>query len=199
MPWWCPRSRRWRARRRREAACAQVDVSSTGSIATLSESRARVGKWLRPPPRSSRGGGRNHFPTRESRRRGPSRQRLCKASRARDFPGPALSLRGAMPMGIRAWLSRLGAALGRLWRGLREGRGLSVAELARRLDMPEARLSLNPTYQPRQIPKRSGGTRLLHVPEDDLKDLQRRILRRLLKRLRCHAAARGFQPGESIV
>ncbi|MBI1913545.1 MAG: TIGR03067 domain-containing protein [Planctomycetes bacterium] len=32
-----------------------------------------------------------------------------------------------------------------------------------------------------------------------MKDLQRRILRRLLKRLRCHAAARGFQPGESIV
>src|SRR5436305_4894164 len=102
-------------------------------------------------------------------------------------------------MGIRTWLGRLGTALRRLWRGLREGRGLSVAELARRLDVPEARLSRNPTYQPRQIPKRSGGTRLLHVPDDELKDLQRRILRRLLKRLRCHPAARGFQPGESIV
>ncbi len=102
-------------------------------------------------------------------------------------------------MGIRAWLGRLAAALRRLWRGLREGRGLGVAELARRLGVPEARLSLKPVYQPRQIPKRSGGTRLLHVPTDDLKDLQRKILRRLLKRLRCHPAAKGFQPGESIV
>jgi len=102
-------------------------------------------------------------------------------------------------MGIRAWLGRLLSTLRRLWRGLREGRGLGVAELARRLGVPESRLSLKPAYQPRPIPKRSGGTRLLHVPDDDLKDLQRKILRRLLKRLRCHPAARGFQAGESIV
>jgi RNA-directed DNA polymerase len=102
-------------------------------------------------------------------------------------------------MGIRAWLGRLASALRRLWQGFREGRGLGVAELARRLGVPESRLSLTPSYQARQVPKRSGGTRLLHVPDDDLKDLQRRILRRLLKRLRCHPAAKGFQPGESIV
>ncbi len=101
-------------------------------------------------------------------------------------------------MGIARWLGRVAAAVGRLWRGLWGDDGLGVAELARRLGAPEEALSRTPRYEPRHIPKR-GGTRLLHVPDDDLKTLQRRILRRLLKRLRCHPAAKGFQPGESIV
>jgi uncharacterized protein (TIGR03067 family) len=102
-------------------------------------------------------------------------------------------------MGILSWLKRLGAALRRLWGRAREGKGLGVGELARRLGVPEERLSLSPVYRACPVRKRGGGTRLLHVPEDELKDLQRRILRRLLKRLRCHPAAKGFQPGESIV
>jgi RNA-directed DNA polymerase len=88
----------------------------------------------------------------------------------------------------------------RLWRFLRDGTGFDVAELARRLDVPAEQLQeIQPSYQPRQIPKRSGGKRLLFVPSNELKALQRRLLRRLLKRLRCHPAARGFQRGESIV
>src|SRR5262245_16016428 len=199
MPWWCSRYRRWRARRRRDTACAQVDVSSTGSIKTSSGESGAV--W---------GSGCDHLPARrvevvattsplrESRRRGPPPAPL-QGVPGPGLPGPGSFSAGIAPMGIRAWLGRLAAALRRLWRGLREGRSLSVAELARRLGVPEDRLALKPAYQPREIPKRSGGTRLLHVPSDDLKDLQRTILRRLLKRLRCHPAAKGFQPGESIV
>ena len=38
---------------------------------------------------------------------------------------------------------------------------------------------LRPGYQQRRIPKRSGGWRLLSVPDDDLKAMQRRLLRQL--------------------
>lgn len=74
-----------------------------------------------------------------------------------------------------------------------------VADLARRLDVPEERLrAFTPRYREVRIPKRSGGTRLLHVPDDATKELQRRILRRLLTRLRAHPAAFGFERGRSI-
>ena len=88
----------------------------------------------------------------------------------------------------------------RFWRWLREGSGFDVAELARRLDLPAAQLQgFRTKYHRQQIPKRSGGQRVLAIPSDELKALQRRLLRRLLKRLRCHPAAKGFQPGQSIV
>jgi uncharacterized protein (TIGR03067 family) len=97
------------------------------------------------------------------------------------------------------WFRFLWGPLLRLWRWLRDGSGFDVEELARRLGVSVEELhTLEPTYQPRQIPKRSGGMRLLYIPDEMLKALQRRMLRRLLKRLRCHPAARGFQPGESI-
>jgi RNA-directed DNA polymerase len=97
------------------------------------------------------------------------------------------------------WFRFLWDPLLRLWRWLRDGSGFDVEELARRLGIPAELLqAFVPEYQPRQIPKRSGGKRLLFIPDEKLKALQRRILRRLLKRLRCHSAARGFQPGESI-
>ena len=44
-------------------------------------------------------------------------------------------------MGIRAWLARLGAALTRLWLRLWHGRGGSINDLARRLNVPEATLT----------------------------------------------------------
>ena len=80
------------------------------------------------------------------------------------------------------------------------GRGHDVDELARRLGIEEAQLrNFQPRYREFTIPKRSGGTRRILAPEDDLKVLQRTILRRLLRRLKVHAAAMGFERGRSIV
>jgi len=80
------------------------------------------------------------------------------------------------------------------------GRGHTVAELARRLDVDQAQLRrIQPRYRPFTIPKRSGGTRRILAPDRELKDLQRRVLRRLLTRLRVHPAAMGFERGRSIV
>lgn len=80
------------------------------------------------------------------------------------------------------------------------GKGHGVDELARRLDVPAAGLrAVRPAYREFRIPKRSGGTRQILAPEDSLKALQRRILRRLLARLRSHPAAHGFERGRSIV
>src|SRR5690606_32384632 len=77
---------------------------------------------------------------------------------------------------------------------------LSVGELAHRLEMPEADLRAAPLdYHTFQAPKRRGGVRTLHAPNAALKQLQRRILHRLLRRLRAHPAATGFERGHSIV
>src|SRR5205807_1123657 len=81
-----------------------------------------------------------------------------------------------------------------------KGKGHGVAELARRLGAAEAELrAVHPVYRSFHIAKRSGGTRLILAPDERLKALQRRIVRRLLRRLRCHAAATGFEHGRSIV
>jgi retron-type reverse transcriptase len=87
-----------------------------------------------------------------------------------------------------------------LWR-LLPGRGLGVAELARRLDLPAAELTaLRPAYRRFEVAKRSGhGRRTLLAPEPALKHVQRRILRRLLALLVSHPAARGFERRASIV
>jgi hypothetical protein len=89
-------------------------------------------------------------------------------------------------MGLLSWL---------LW-----GRGHGLSELARRLDMDRRELrQFQPRYRQFTIPKRSGGTRRIQAPLDELKALQRRILRRILARLRIHPAAHGFERGKSIV
>jgi retron-type reverse transcriptase len=54
-------------------------------------------------------------------------------------------------------------------------------------------------YMTLNIPKRSGGYRKLSVPKANLKLIQRRIHKRLLRRLRTHPMATGFEPGLSIV
>jgi len=80
------------------------------------------------------------------------------------------------------------------------GKGHSVEELARRLDMPLNELrAFQPNYREFEIPKRSGGTRRILAPDNSTKTLQRRILHRLLGRLRSHPAAHGFEKGRSIV
>lgn len=79
-------------------------------------------------------------------------------------------------------------------------RGLSTAELARRLDISLQELqSISIDYVEAFIPKRSGGTRRLLVPSHELKAVQRRILRRVLAKLTVHPAVAGFEEGQSIV
>jgi retron-type reverse transcriptase len=78
--------------------------------------------------------------------------------------------------------------------------GMPVTELARRLDVPLTSVQQTPIrYHTFTVPKRSGKTRRFDAPDPSLKELQRRILHRLLKRLRTHPAAVGFESGLSIV
>jgi RNA-directed DNA polymerase len=75
----------------------------------------------------------------------------------------------------------------------------TVDELARRLGMsPAALRESRVEYRTFSIPKRAGGERWLAAPSHDLKALQRTILRRLLRRLKAHPAATGFERGQSI-
>ncbi|MEM7233686.1 MAG: reverse transcriptase family protein [Planctomycetota bacterium] len=88
----------------------------------------------------------------------------------------------------------------RHWLRAKFGRGLGVAELARRLQVEEVDLrKLEPYYRKERIPKRRGGERELHVPDRETKELQRRILHLLLAKLRTHDSCCGFEPGRSIV
>lgn len=92
----------------------------------------------------------------------------------------------------------LGGFLRRLFAG--PGQGRDVDELARRLGMSADELgAVRPTYREFTVAKRSGGKRVIAAPADDLKSLQRRILRRLLTRLESHPAVTGFVKGRSIV
>jgi RNA-directed DNA polymerase len=77
--------------------------------------------------------------------------------------------------------------------------GLVLEELARRLKMsPEELSQVAPNYRELKLPKKSGGTRTIHAPDDNLKNLQRTILRRVLGGLSAHPAAMGFERGQSI-
>ena len=89
-------------------------------------------------------------------------------------------------MGFLSWL---------LW-----GPGHGLGELARRLGMhPREIRRFQGGYREFSVPKRTGGTRRILAPDDEFKELQRRILRRLLARLRAHPAVHGFERGRSIV
>lgn len=89
-------------------------------------------------------------------------------------------------MGFFSWL---------LW-----GPGRDLGELARRLGVERRTLRrFQVGYREFTIPKRGGGTRRILAPDDELKGLQRQILRRLLTRLRAHPAVHGFERGRSIV
>lgn len=93
---------------------------------------------------------------------------------------------------MAGWLSRL--------LGGGPGKGLTVEDLAKRLGMTADELRAAPVaYKSFTIPKRSGGNRTIHAPEKSLKELQRRLLYRLLVRLKCHPSATGFERRYSIV
>jgi len=50
-------------------------------------------------------------------------------------------------------------------------------------------------YHTLEIPKRRGGTRLLHVPKKRLKEVQRHLLKNLIGKIPVHAATRAFRRG----
>jgi RNA-directed DNA polymerase len=55
------------------------------------------------------------------------------------------------------------------------------------------------SYTKFEIPKKSGGVRILNAPNDSLKKLQRKIHYSFLKSLKPHSSCRGFAQGQSIV
>lgn len=92
------------------------------------------------------------------------------------------------------------ATIRNCWKWLCHGKGHDVNELSRRLGIEPALLRLARTdYWWHSVPKRHGGTRVLHSPNPELKQIQRRLLRRLFARLKVHPAAKGFRRGESTV
>ncbi|MCH7688110.1 MAG: hypothetical protein IH899_15755, partial [Planctomycetes bacterium] len=94
----------------------------------------------------------------------------------------------------------IGKLLKRLFERIIHGRGYGIAELTRRLGIDEKELrAVEPTYYEFTISKRSGGVRRIAAPDPELKQIQRRVLQRLLRRLRSHPAATGFERGKSIV
>ncbi len=98
------------------------------------------------------------------------------------------------------WLKFSFAGTMRGWLRMKLGGRYTIDEIARRLDLPVDELkNFEPSYRVAVIPKRSGGTRQLLIPDDATKRLQRRLLQRVLRKLRAHPAAVGFECGKSIV
>lgn len=80
------------------------------------------------------------------------------------------------------------------------GQRLDMEELARRLGITSDVLhQIQPHYQRYKIPKRSGGFREIMAPVPPLKEIQRKILRRVLSRLKSHPHARAYEKNHSIV
>lgn len=94
-----------------------------------------------------------------------------------------------------------------LWRTIRRtllGGGTEghdrLEDLAEWLEMaPEQVRAIEPRYRTFDVPKRSGGHRTIDAPDDATKEIQRRILHRVLAGLRAHPAVHGFEEGRSIV
>jgi hypothetical protein len=83
------------------------------------------------------------------------------------------------------------------WLGLRMGQ---VAWLVHRFcDAPRPETEAAAHYHFRWIKKRRGGMRLIESPKRTLKTVQHKILREVLKNVRPHSSAHGFEPGRSIL
>lgn len=88
------------------------------------------------------------------------------------------------------------------------GRGLpfifNVAHLADFLGLKDDKLQMlikgkDNYYHSFYIPKSNGGRRLISAPSDDLKGIQRDILRSILDRVPIHPSANGFKRKKSII
>ncbi|MFT3707795.1 MAG: reverse transcriptase family protein [Archangium sp.] len=91
-------------------------------------------------------------------------------------------------LGLPQWLSPADVA---------KGLGLSIPQL-RWLSF-HAEATAKPHYAYFEIPRRSGGTRLLSAPHAKLKAVQRKILDELLVKVPLEPEAHGFVKGRSIV
>jgi len=77
---------------------------------------------------------------------------------------------------------------------------VGLSELAKCLSLSEDDLSsFRIRYSRHLIPKKNGRSRELFVPSNDLKVIQARFYKRLLRRLPCHQAVKGFRRGCSFV
>jgi len=75
-----------------------------------------------------------------------------------------------------------------------------LGELASRSGLSADVLRIaRPTYRTVRVPKRSGGERVLRVPDVGTKAIQRHLLHGVLDRVPIHEAAHGFARGRSIV
>lgn len=80
-----------------------------------------------------------------------------------------------------------------------KGEGRGIDQLVSRIETNWNELrSFEPAYSTALIAKRRGGTRRLSIPDRQTKQLQRRILKKLLAKLKTHPCAMGFDPGVSI-
>ncbi len=125
---------------------------------------------------------------------------------ALDLPGQVVlfGLASVLLTAFSAWLfsryQRVTNANLSHWLRARRGKGMGIAELAKRLGVAEDELrNIDISYHEAYIPKRNGGSRRLLIPNEKLKRLQRLILHRLLARLRTHPAVTGFEANLSIV
>lgn len=144
------------------------------------------------------------------RRPGPAGPLETQETQIASVSKTAVRRRGVDRRRAREFLSFTGDAivwtilrrlLGLRPKGARPARAdLSAERLAELIGVALNDLSaLKPEYHTYQIPKRSGGVRTIVAPHPGLKEVQRRILRRVLRRLGTHPAATGFERGESIV
>ena len=77
---------------------------------------------------------------------------------------------------------------------------LTLENLSVRLGMPTTELQHHEVqYETTAIPKRSGGKRILHVPDPATKIIQRKLLQQIVGRLPIHPDVHGFRRGHSIV
>jgi retron-type reverse transcriptase len=78
-----------------------------------------------------------------------------------------------------------------------------LVDLAYKVEIPEAPTErgkqFDALYRTYRLPKKAGGHRLITVPEDRLKSLQRRLLDKGFSRVRLNSAAKGFRAGQSIL
>lgn len=87
-----------------------------------------------------------------------------------------------------------------VFRMIFHGFGRTPDDLRAWLDMGTDHFAdFQPIYSSFRIPKRSGGTRIIHAPDKLTAKAQRLILYRLLAKLPVHPCATGFRPGMSIV
>ena len=77
---------------------------------------------------------------------------------------------------------------------------LTLENLSVRLGIPTSELQHHEAqYETTAIPKRSGGKRILHVPDPATKIIQRNLLQQIVRRLPIHPDVHGVRRGHSIV